>query len=113
MEIWQMRRVPSQVNLEAMKREARDLLHALRKRDAALRRYHSIDPLAGLSQPSLADAKYIIAHEYGYSSWQKLQAHLVVTHNSITFSEAFAPASAHGRKVRRPTEERGCFIARP
>jgi hypothetical protein len=68
-----MRRVPSQVNLEAMKREARDLLHALRQRDAAaLRRYHSIDPLAGLSQPSLADAKYIVAHEHGYSSWQKL-----------------------------------------
>ncbi len=58
-----MRRVPSQVNLEAMKREARNLLHALRQRDpAALRRYHSIDPLAGLSQPSLADVKYIIAH---------------------------------------------------
>lgn len=77
-----MRRVRSQVNLEAMKREARDLLHALRQRDAAaLRRYHSSDPLAGMSQPSLADAKYIIAHEYGYSSWQKLHAHLLVTHN--------------------------------
>lgn len=76
-----MRRVPSQVNLEAMKREARNLLHALRQRDpAALRRYHSIDPLAGLSQPSLADVKYIIAHEYGYRSWQKLQADLLVTH---------------------------------
>ena len=82
-----MRRVASQVNLEAMKKEARDLLHALRQREAAaLRRYHSIDPLAGLSQPSLADAKYIIAHEYGYSSWQKLQAHLSVTHNSITLA---------------------------
>jgi hypothetical protein len=76
-----MRRVSSQANLEAMRREARDLLHALRQRDAAaLRRYHSIDPLAGLSQPSLADTKYIIAHEYGYRSWQKLQADLLVTH---------------------------------
>jgi hypothetical protein len=40
-----MRRVPSRVNLEAMRREARDSFHALRQRDAAaLRRYHSIDP---------------------------------------------------------------------
>ena len=71
-----MRRVSSRVNLEAMKREARDLLHALRRQDAAaLRRYHCVDSLAGLSQPSLADAQYVIAHEYGYCSWQKLQRH--------------------------------------
>jgi hypothetical protein len=69
-----MRRVPSRVNLEAMKREARDLLHTLRQRDAAaLRRYHCVDSLAGLSQPSLADAQYVIAHEYGFSSWPKLE----------------------------------------
>lgn len=82
-----MRRVPSQANLEAMKREARDLLHALRQQDAAaLRRYHSIDALASLSQPSLADAKYIIAHEYGYSSWQNLRTHLLVSCEPITLS---------------------------
>ena len=78
-----MRRVPSRVNLEAMRREARDSFHALRQRDAAaLRRYHSIDPLAGLSQPSFSDARYIIAREYGYSSWQKLQTHLLLRSNS-------------------------------
>lgn len=67
-----MRHIPSQANLEAIQKEARDLLHALRQQDtAALRRYSSIDPLAGLSEPSLADAKYVIAREYGYSSWQK------------------------------------------
>jgi hypothetical protein len=71
-----MRSVPSLANLETMKREARDLLHALRRQNAAaLRRYHCVDPLAGLSEPSLADAQYVIAHEYGYSSWQKLQRH--------------------------------------
>jgi hypothetical protein len=69
-----MQRAPSRTNLEAMRREARDLLHALRQRAAAaLRRYHCVDPLAGLSQPSLAEARYVIAREYGYSSWQKLQ----------------------------------------
>ena len=71
-----MRRLPSPINLQAMKREARDLLHALRRRDAAaLRRYYGVDSLAGMSQPGLADARYVIAREYGYSSWQNLQRH--------------------------------------
>jgi len=71
-----MRRLPSPINLEATKKEARDLLHALRRQDAAaLRRFYRVDTLAGLSRPSLADAQFVIAHEYGYSSWQKLQSH--------------------------------------
>ena len=74
----QMRRLPSPINLEAMKREARDLLHALRRRDAAaLRRYYGVDSLAGMSPPGLADARYVIAREYGYSSWQNLQRYSV------------------------------------
>ena len=81
--------VPFQATLEGMKREARDLLHALRQRDAvALRRYYSADPLAGLSQPSLADAKYIVAHEYGCCSWQKLQAYIT---DQVTQSQNARP----------------------
>ncbi len=79
--------VPSHANLEAMKREARDLLRALRQWNAAaLRRYYSLDPLAGLSEPSLADTKYIIAREYGYSSWQRLETSTRLLNNSITAS---------------------------
>ena len=61
-----------------MRREARDLLHALRRLDAgALRRYYGVDSLAGMSPPGLVDARYVIAREYGCSSWQNLQRHSV------------------------------------
>jgi hypothetical protein len=73
----------SQPNLDHIKKEARKLLHDIQRRDAAaLRRYYSIDSLAGLSQPRLDDAQYIIAREHGYGSWQKLKEHLPTTSNS-------------------------------
>jgi len=57
-------------NLNDVKKEARKLLHALQQRDAAaLRRYYSIDSLAGESQPRLDEVQYIIAREHGYGSW--------------------------------------------
>lgn len=66
--------LPSDPNLEHMKKEARYLLHGLLTRDSsALRRFYSMDPLAGASQPNLADAQYIIAREHGFSSWRKLK----------------------------------------
>jgi hypothetical protein len=67
----------SDAHLEDIKREARDLLHDLRRRDAAaFGRFQSYDPLAGLLEPRLDDALYIVAREYGYSSWQKLRERL-------------------------------------
>jgi hypothetical protein len=70
-----------------MNREARNLLHGLLKGESsALRRYYSIDPLAGSSQPSLADAKYIIAREHGYSSWRKMEMHMMRTSGSFQIS---------------------------
>jgi hypothetical protein len=74
------RNLSSQSNLDDMRKEARLLLHALTRRDAAaLRRYYSIDSFAGLAQPRLDDAQYIIAREHGYGSWQKLKEHLSTT----------------------------------
>jgi len=68
--------IPSRSTREDIRKEARDLLNALRRRDpAALKRYHSFDPIAGMLEPRLDDAQYIIAREYGYSSWLKLRAH--------------------------------------
>ena len=40
--------------------------------------FQSYDPLAGL-HPRLADAQYIVAREYGYSSWRKLTQRLDAT----------------------------------
>ena len=68
------RALPSYANLENIRKEARHLLHALRRHDATvLRRYHSLDSLNSSSAPSLAEAQYVIAREYGYTSWRKLQ----------------------------------------
>jgi hypothetical protein len=73
----------SSPNLEDIKKEARNLLRGLQRGDAAaLSRYHSIDSLDGLSQPRLDDAQFIVAREYGYSSWQKLNEHLRATSGS-------------------------------
>ena len=78
-----MRTHLSSPNLHDIKKEARNLLHALQRGDAAaVRRYHSIDSFASLSQPRLDEAQYIVAREHGYSSWQKLNEHLHATRSS-------------------------------
>jgi len=69
--------LPSVVNLEGIKREARSLLYRLRQRDeTALRRYYSLDPFAGMFEPRIDEAQYVIAREYGYASWRRLMEHL-------------------------------------
>lgn len=73
------RTLPPAAHFKDVKREARDLLHAIRKHEAcAFGRFQSYDPLAGL-HPRLADAQYIVAREYGYSSWRKLTQRLDAT----------------------------------
>ena len=68
------RRLPFDAHRNSIEKEARDLLHAVRRRDAAaFGRFQSYDPLAGLLAPRIHDALYIVAREYGYSSWQKLK----------------------------------------
>jgi hypothetical protein len=69
--------LPSDACLETIKKEARVLLHALRRREAAaFGRCQRLDPLAGLLEPSLSDALYVVAREYGYRGWQKLKERL-------------------------------------
>lgn len=71
------RSLPSERNFEDIKKEARELLHGLRRWDAAaLNRHSSLDSEAGKFHARLADAQYIVAREYGYSSWQKLKQRL-------------------------------------
>jgi len=69
--------LPSDVNLEEIKREATNLLDRLRQHDeTALRRYYSFDPFAGMFEPRMDEAQYVIAREYGYASWRRLMEHL-------------------------------------
>jgi hypothetical protein len=71
------RDLPLQRNFEDIRKEARELLHDLQRRDvAAVRRHYSLDCEAGKFPARLADAQYIIAREYGYRSWQKLKQRL-------------------------------------
>jgi len=57
----------ARLKLEDIQKDARELLHALQQGDpAALSRHYPLDPLAGLVEPRLAEAQYLIAREYGY-----------------------------------------------
>jgi hypothetical protein len=83
------RALSARTNLENVRKEARHLLHSLRQHDAtALKRYHSLDSLNGSSAPSLAEAQYVIAREYGCPSWKKLQDRL---HKHARIDEAADP----------------------
>ena len=69
--------LPSDVSLEDIKREATNLFYRLRQRDeTALRRYYSLDPFAGMFEPRIDEAQYVIAREYGYAGWRQLMGHL-------------------------------------
>jgi len=65
-------------NLGALEKEARKLLHDLQRMDpGALQRYSSQDPLAGTFQPGLADARYLVARQYGFRGWRELKQQLL------------------------------------
>ena len=65
------------LTLDHVKKEARDLLRGLERRDPeALRRCHAIEPLTDLSNTNLLYTRFIIARERGFSSWRKLKEHI-------------------------------------
>ena len=75
---------------EIVKRQARDLLHGLRRQNPiALQRYYAFDWLADIVEPTLADAQYTIAREYGYHSWQELMASLYAALHSKSATATF------------------------
>jgi len=79
------RSLPSQRHFEDIMKEARELLHDLRRWDAAaVRRHYMVDCEAGKFPARLADAQYIIAREYGYRSWQKLKQRLEANRQDIS-----------------------------
>ena len=55
------RQLPARPNLEHLKKQAKDLLPALQRRDPAAQ---------------LADAQHALAREYGFASWPKLKTHV-------------------------------------
>jgi Glyoxalase superfamily protein len=55
------RQLPSQPNLEHLKKQAKTLLAEMQQRDLALQ---------------LADAQHLLAREYGFPSWPRLKKHV-------------------------------------
>ena len=81
------RSLPSHLNFDDIKKEARELLHELRRWDATeLRRHSSLDCEAGRFHARLADAQYVVAREYGYRSWQNLKQRLEAHPEDISTS---------------------------
>jgi hypothetical protein len=62
------RQLPDFPNLEHLKKQAKERLEELQRRDPSLR---------------LADAQHTLAHEYGFASWPKLRAHAESTKRSL------------------------------
>lgn len=82
------------MNLEQQKKQARELLRAIRSGDEAaiarLRRWHTrweaVDDAAVRQLAALHDAQFVLAREQGFTSWPKLKA--------------YAEPSAHSRHSR-------------
>jgi hypothetical protein len=67
-------RLPARPSLDQLRKQAKDLLHACREGDAsALERVRRHKPQA---DPSLADAQFALAREYGFESWSSLVHHV-------------------------------------
>src|SRR5262245_44665823 len=73
--------LPERPNLDQLKRQAKDLLHAARENDSsALRRFRILPAFADDSDTDLArrtfalhDAQSVIAREHGFDSWNALR----------------------------------------
>jgi len=70
-------KLPERPNLEQLKKQAKNLLHAAQQGDAAaLERFRSLPAFAAGADPvalALHDAQSAIAREYGFASWKELR----------------------------------------
>jgi hypothetical protein len=69
------RTLPARPSLEQLRKQAKDLRRLFESGDtSAAQRFRNV--LAKSTEPSLADAQFVIAREYGFDSWPKLAAHV-------------------------------------
>jgi hypothetical protein len=93
--------LPERPNLEQLKNQAKTLLRAAQKHDAAaLQRFRALPAFAGSArieseELALHDAQSVIAREHGFPSWKQLREH--VEARSLTFE------AAHEEFVRAAT----------
>lgn len=85
-----LQKLPERANLEQLKKQAKDLLHAAQSGDeAALERFRALPAFeSGLDPAVLAlhDAQSAIAREYGFASWKELREQVEM--QSLSFAAA-------------------------
>src|SRR5262245_46413546 len=65
-------RLPANPSFEQLQKQAKELLKQYRSGDSS-----AVQRLAGQGEsPNLANAQFVIAHEYGFESWAKLKRHI-------------------------------------
>ena len=69
--------LPEHPSLEYLKKQAKELLHAVRSgAPDALERFRAVGSHADQSHPRLSYAQRVLAREYGFASWARLKAHV-------------------------------------
>jgi hypothetical protein len=83
------RPLPRNPNLRLINDQAKDLLQEFRQGNApALVCFSHFDALPDNLNPTLADARHIIAREYGHASWPELKHHVdALTRESDSLEE--------------------------
>jgi hypothetical protein len=67
-------RLPARPSLEQLQKQAKELLKQHRAGErAALDRFLAVNMRSADSQPTLADAQFILAREYGFETWVRLR----------------------------------------
>jgi hypothetical protein len=62
--------LPARPSLEQLQKQAKELLKQHRAGErAALDRFLAVNMRSADSQPTLADAQFILAREYGFETW--------------------------------------------
>ncbi len=68
--------LPARPSLEQLRKQARELLRALRDQDQQVLALFATH-LSTASAPRLADALHVLAREYGFATWPRLKEHVV------------------------------------
>jgi ankyrin repeat protein len=70
------RELPAKPNLEHLKNQAKQLLHAFQQGEAPAKERFAALSSASAPLPKLADALHLVALEYGFPTWPKLKEHV-------------------------------------
>jgi len=70
------RELPAKPNLEHLKNQAKELLHACQQGEAAAKERFAALSASSASLLKLADALHVVARAYGFPTWPKLKEHV-------------------------------------